>query len=170
MSFHVMPSNAMPHHDISHVISLMSCNMPYYVTSCLVMSGHIASHHDISHVISLMSCNMPYYVDIMSCHVRSHCITAYISHVISLMSGNMPYYVTSCLVMSGHIASQHTMIYHLMSCPIYCSHIACMWSCSVNSLHIDRPSEVVIILLVFVVILTQTKVGHGPCIQYEHPN
>ncbi len=54
----------------------------------------------------------------------------------------------------------------VISCHIHYISIACFWSIPYYSLYIGRPLEIMVTLHahVFVVILTQTKVGHGACI------
>ncbi len=108
-----------------------------------------------------------------ACYVKSHNVTS--CHVILC-------HVMSCHVMSHHIMSHHVMLCHVMSCHVTSHNVT---SCHVMShtlqphylsvshpfcsLHIDRPSESVVILQahVFIVILTPTKVVHGACINHN---
>ncbi len=98
-----------------------------------------------------------------------------------LLYFDMSYHIMPCHTMTCHISfyvmSCHMSCYatpyhiacHVASYHIHCSHTTCLQSCPFNSLHIGRPSEVVVTLQahVFVVILRQIKVGLGACIKHN---
>ncbi len=132
-----------------------SCHtITYQVKSCHATPCHVMSHHT------------------KSCHAMPHLVT---SHQV------MSYHATPCHAMPHHATPWHAMPHmlchatpchamphHVMLCHITSHHVTYVVVMPFNSLHIGRSSEVEVTLrvYVFVVILTQTKVGHGAYIQY----
>ncbi len=106
-------------------------------------------HATLDHIMSWQSSH------IISCYVLPHCAP--------------PWHVLSCHTTAQHVMSQQVMSHHVMSCHIHCNPTACQWSCCFYSLYIGRPLEILVSLqaLIFIVILTLTKVCHGACINHN---